>query len=82
MVRRYLQCDICGDKWDITDTKLNNALCPTTAYISQCIKDGKRQYKIYKATVTDDERTETDAIDICDRCYNAIEKFMYSLKGV
>jgi hypothetical protein len=22
MIRRYLQCDICGDKWDITDSDL------------------------------------------------------------
>jgi hypothetical protein len=79
MKRTYLQCDLCGDKWDITFTEMNKAIYPGWAYTSQCIKDGKRKFIIKTGTYTDDGRVEMDDIDICDKCYNALDRFLFSL---
>ena len=80
MIRTYLQCDICGDKWDITDNDINDFTSPGWAYIRQCIKDERRKYLIKIGKYKDDGRIEADDIDICDKCYNAIDRFIFSLK--
>lgn len=80
MIRTYLQCDLCGDKWDITSTEYSSRLnYPGTAYIKDCLKDGRRRYIIQKGKVTDDDRLERDDIDICDKCYNKIERLFYDM---
>lgn len=72
MVVKYLQCDICGDKWDITGTRLNDSICPSMSYVTELVKNGKRKYIIKKGTATDDGRLELDCVDICDECYNKL----------
>lgn len=79
MIRTYLQCDLCGSKWDITFTNYNKAICPGWGYTSKCIEEGKRKFIIKTGNHTDDGRIEMDDIDICDKCYNAIDRFMFSL---
>ena len=79
MVRRYLQCDICGDKWDITDTELMERVNPGLTYIHNKVKDGVRYFKIVKLSYEDDGRVPCNDLDICDNCYNKIDGFIFNL---
>lgn len=80
MTRTYLQCDLCGDKWDVTDTDYyKNSVYPGLQYVKDCVSTGRRQFIIQKVNFTTDERLERDDLDICDRCYNAIDRFLFSL---
>ena len=80
MVRTLLQCDICGNTWDITFTDYNTAISPEYTYVRQCIKDEKRKYIIKTGTYTDDGRIETDEVDICDNCYNKLNNLIMNIK--
>ena len=79
MIRTYLQCDLCGSKWDITFTEYNKSICPGSNFTSQCIREGRRKVIIKMGTPQDDGRIEYDDLDICDKCYNALDRFMFSL---
>lgn len=79
MVRTYLQCDLCGSKWDITFTDINKVICPGWAYTQNCIKEGRRKYIIKTGEYQSEGRTEMNDLDICDKCYNAIDRFLFSL---
>lgn len=76
MERRVLQCDICGNRWDITNTQYAFRPCPGTAYIHQEVKNNKRNLMLQKLKVTSDDRMEREDIDICDCCYYKIDKFI------
>lgn len=81
MIRTYLQCDFCGDKWDISDTKYyKSGSSPGYSYVKDCISRGKRKYIIQKGTFTTDERLEKDDMDICDRCYNKLNTLIMSIE--
>lgn len=79
MVRTYLNCDICGDKWDITETNYARIPYPGTRYVHDCVKKSKRTIIIHTGKVTVDDRLELDEMDICDKCYNKIDRFIYDL---
>lgn len=78
MIRTYINCDICGDKWDITETDYARHQYPGTRYIHDCVKKSKRTMIIHTGTVTND-RLVLDCMDICDKCYNKIDRFIYDL---
>lgn len=81
MIRTYLQCDLCGDKWDISDTNYQKTCnYPGSAYVKDCISRGRRKYIIQKGTYTTDERLERDDLDICDRCYSKLNTLIMSIK--
>lgn len=80
MVRIYLTCDICGSKWDITDTDYAKNVYPGTMYIHTRVKEGIRNMIIQNGKVTDDDRLERNDMDICDKCYNKIDRFIFDLK--
>ena len=80
MVKKILQCDICGDKWDITNTDYCDYVYPGYSYIKECIREGKRTYIIKIGTACEDGRVEEDEIDICDKCYRSIDRFIERLK--
>lgn len=80
MIRIYLTCDICGSKWEITNTEYANKPYPGTRYIHNCVKEDRRNIIIQKGKVTDDDRLERDDMDICDRCYRMIDRFIFDLK--
>ena len=81
MIRRYLQCDICGDKWDITDTDLSERVNPGLIYMNNRALEGVRQFKLMKLTAEDNKMTSVRSIDldICDKCYNKLDRFIYEL---
>ena len=79
MIRRYLQCDICGDKWDITNTDLDGRVNPGLSYIHNKVKEGVRQFKVMKLSYLGDGRVPCDDLDICDKCYNKIDRFIFDL---
>ena len=79
MVRKYLECDICGDKWDITNTNFGDKPYPGTIYIHRNIKECLRTFIIQKGKVTFDDRLERHDMDICDKCYKKIDRFIYDL---
>ena len=79
MVLKYLSCDLCGNKWNITNTNYAERPYPGTRYIHNCVKEGSRNMIIQTGKVTDDDRLERDDMDICDKCYKKIEKFIYNL---
>lgn len=79
MTITYLQCDLCGSKWDITCTPLSNAIKPGWAYNRQCLKEGRRKYIIKTGEPKGDGNIELNDLDICDKCYNAIDRFLFSL---
>ena len=80
MIRSYLQCDLCGNKWDITDTSHYNTIYPGSSYIKDCISRGRRKYILQKGNFTEDGRLERDDIDICDRCYSKINTLIMSIE--
>ena len=79
MIRRYLQCDICGDKWDITDIDLSERVNPGLIYMNNRALEGVRQFKLMKLTALDEDRISVDNLDICDGCYNKLDRFIYEL---
>lgn len=79
MERRYLQCDICGDKWDITNTDLSSYVSPGLCYNNNKVREGVRQFKILKLTAASDGRVMSDDLDLCDGCYNKLDRFIYDL---
>lgn len=79
MERRYLQCDICGDKWDITNTELNPMVNPGLQYHNKRVREGVRQFKIIKQRAIEDGIIVSDEFDICDGCYNKIDRFIFDI---
>ena len=79
MVLKYLSCDICGNKWNITNTNYADKPYPGTIYIHRNIKECLRTFIVQKGKVTFDDRLERDDMDICDKCYKKIDKFIYDL---
>ena len=79
MERRYLQCDICGDLWDITDTELNPLVNPGLQYNNKRVREGVRWFKILKQKSAEDGRVMSSDIDICDGCYNKLDRFIYDI---
>ena len=79
MLRRYLTCDICGDKWDITDTEYADKIDPGYWYIYNKAIEGCRQFRIQRMEVKTDNRLYYENLDICDKCYNKIDRFIYDL---
>ena len=79
MERRYLQCDICGDKWDITNTELKPMVNPGISYHNKRVREGVRQFKILRERADEDGRIVSDYIDLCDACYNKLDRFIFDI---
>lgn len=79
MERRYLQCDLCGDKWDITNTELSGLISPGYFYHRNKVKEGVRMFRIVKEKAIDDERVIGNDLDLCDGCYNRLDRFIFDL---
>lgn len=79
MQRLYLQCDICGDKWDITDTDLSKLINPGLRYNNNEVRKGVRQFKIVRQKAVSDNSIICDDLDICNECYNKLDRFIYEL---
>lgn len=79
MERRYLQCDICGSKWDITDTSLAERINPGLCYINNRVKEGVRHFKLMSLSAIDDNKISVVDLDLCDGCYNKLDRFIFEL---
>lgn len=80
MLRKFLSCDLCGDKWDITDTDYYKMINPGLYYTNNKVIEGSRQFVILRATALSEDRVSKTDLDICDKCYNKLERFMFDLK--
>lgn len=79
MTRTYIKCDLCGDMWDVTDTKLSKFTNPGFFYHNNKVREGVRRFRIVKERAVADDHIMGDDLDLCDKCYNAIERFIFSL---
>lgn len=79
MTRVYIICDICGSKWEITNTEYANKPYPGTRYIRNCVKEDRRNIIIQKGK-SNGYKLERYDMDICDRCYRMIDRFIFDLK--
>lgn len=79
MIRKFLTCDICGDKWDITDTNLNDKVSAGLVYTMDKVRDGCRRFHLQSIEVKSDDLMYREDLDICDKCYNKLDKFIYDL---
>lgn len=79
MLRKYLTCDICGSKWDITNTPFDDRVDPGTCYRNAKVMDGVRKFGVYTLTAHEDTRVSMENLDMCDKCYNKLDRFIYEL---
>lgn len=79
MLRKFLICDICGDKWDITNTDYADKVDPGEYYNHNKVREGCRQFRIQKMEVKSDDRMYFERLDLCDKCYNKLDRFIYEL---
>lgn len=79
MIRRYLQCDICSSKWDITNTDLGDQYEPGSIYFEHKVRDGVRAFNIQTVELKSDDRIYRNNLDICDECYNKLDRFIFEL---
>lgn len=80
MIKTYLKCEICGDEWNITDLPYSRNINPGVNYTNDCVFEGKRHFTIEKLVATTDCRIELSNMDICDRCYLKIDRFINDLR--
>lgn len=80
MIRKILSCDICGSKWDITDTDLFEKINPGLCYANDKIVGGCRRFDILSVRALSEDKIARDYMDICDNCYNKIDRFIFDLK--
>lgn len=79
MLRKYLSCDICGSKWDITNTDLNDKTMPGYNYTVNKVREGCRRFHFQTIEVKSDDRAYKEDLDICDKCYNKLDRFIFEL---
>lgn len=79
MIRKFLTCDICGDKWDITDTNLNDKVSAGLVYTMDKAREGYRRFHLQSIEVKSDDLMYREDLDICDKCYNKLDRFIYDL---
>ncbi len=79
MIRKFLTCDICGDKWDITDTNLNDKVSAGLVYTMDKAREGCRRFHLQSIEVKADDLMYREDLDICDKCYNKLDRFIYDL---
>lgn len=80
MIKTYIKCEICGDEWDITGMPYAKDINPGGRYINDCVFNGKRYFNIQKLVAATDLRIELYNMDICDRCYLKIDRFINDLR--
>lgn len=79
MIRKFLTCDICGDKWDITETNLNDKVSAGLVYTMDKAREGYRRFHLQSIEVKSDDLMYREDLDICDKCYNKLDRFIYDL---
>lgn len=79
MIKKILTCDICGDKWDITNTDYADKVDPGEFYQINKVREGCRQFRLQKMEVKLDDYMHYERLDLCDKCYNKLDRFIYDL---
>lgn len=72
MIHEVVVCERCGARWDLTEANLDSG----NEYIKNIFSRRSYTIKTIEVNIATKTYFEDRRVDLCDGCYNRIERFI------